>query len=164
MSELIKLNSKIIIFILFISLFFIFNYKKSNIETPPLSITHIVVENCNPQKQACAVEFENVKLEILLDKNIYYLKPFNISVTSDLKKHSKIENIRIEFKMKNMDMGVNRFELKGRIGKNHSLWESKALLPICVTGRADWSAELEVVTEKSKYRLSFPFLVQKVTN
>ena len=62
-------------------------------------------------------------------------------------------------------MGVNRFLLKKTNFRNEKQkWQGKALLPICVTGRADWVSELEVVTQKSKYVFSFPIFVKQASN
>ena len=63
--------------------------------------------------------------------------------------------------MNNMNMGVNRFLLKR---DNKSIWKGKALLPICVTGRADWLSEIEILTTKNKYIISIPILVKKSPN
>lgn len=131
------------------------------------SITKVTLKNCDIQKAACLFSAENIILEISMDKDIYYLKPFNLSVkrlfnNSSSKDNSNIESIAVDFKMKNMNMGVNRFQLKKVKLKNDDYaWKGKALLPICVTGRADWVSELDILTTDSHYRLIFPVLVKQ---
>ena len=67
--------------------------------------------------------------------------------------------------MKNMNMGVNRFKLIKPSSKNiKKLWTGKALLPVCITGRADWFAELELISKKKKYMISFPISVKQARN
>ena len=64
-----------------------------------------------------------------------------------------------------MNMGVNRFSLrKAEIKNQKQKWQGKALLPVCVTGRADWLAELEVVTNQSKYIIAIPLSVKQASN
>lgn len=120
------------------------------------------LENCNAQKQACNVELGEINIKIFFDDNIYYLKPFNISVWTENKKEENIESVEIEFKMKNMNMGFNRFQLTSIPSENNKMrWQGTALLPICVAGRADWFSELEVVANGKKYILTIPLVVKR---
>ncbi len=129
-----------------------------------LSTTNIHLINCQVQKQPCKVELDDIKLNILFDKDVLYLKPFNFSVRAKIKENN-IHSMKINFKMKNMDMGINRFALKNvKEEDDEQLWVGTALLPICVTGRADWFSELEIVTKDIKYVLSFPITVKQAKN
>ena len=130
-----------------------------------LSIIKVPLLNCKVQKQNCKTEVDALKVEVAFDKDIFYLKPFNFSVRTKIKGNNEIYSIKINFKMKNMDMGINRFSLKN-INKenNEQLWQGTALLPICVTGRADWFSELDVVTKNTKYVVSFPITVKQAKN
>ena len=126
-------------------------------------ITQMISENCNAQQSACTVKLDDFKLNVSFEKNIYYLKPFTVSVWTE--NDFPLESVYINFKMKNMNMGVNRFKLKsGAAINNRHHWQGTALLPVCVSGRADWFSELDVVTKKGRYRLIFPLLVEQVTN
>ncbi len=135
----------------------------------PVDINHkpqvvIPVDNCNAQLEKCELKLDELNIEVLFDKNIYYLKKFKVLVWLDNK---EIESIYIDFKMNNMTMGVNRFKLeKSNQNKNNNkqLWVTKALLPVCITGRADWLAELEVITDTKKYIFSLPLMVKRVNN
>ena len=128
-------------------------------------IINIPAVNCHAQKNMCTVTLDDIKLGISFDRNVYYLKKFTVSVWSENKENTDIESIQIDFKMKNMNMGVNRFKLDKINSENkRQQWQGKALLPVCVTGRADWFAELEVVTKQSQYILSLPLFVQKSSN
>ena len=130
-----------------------------------LTVIKISYEDCKPQKQVCNVELGGIKLGILFDEDVFYLKPFNVSVLLDDNSSNKVESVYIDFKMKNMDMGINRFLLSITDTKNKKQsWQGKALVPICVTGRADWFSEVEVITNKVKYILTFPLFVKQATN
>lgn len=126
------------------------------------TIINIPAENCHPQIKPCKIKFKKISFEISLDDNIYYLKPFNVSVLTESKNSDDIKLIQIDFKMKDMDMGVNRFLLtKSDLYSRKQSWVGKALLPVCIAGRrADWFSELEVVTQDAKYILTIPVLVK----
>lgn len=159
----------LVLILIFVYIFFISTNMPDKNNLDEKSITTVTLENCDIQKAACLFKFKNLTLEISMDKDIYYLKPFNLSVkrlftNTSSKDTSKIESIVVDFKMKNMNMGVNRFQLKKMTLKNDAYaWEGKALLPICVTGRADWVSELDILTSDSHYRLIFPILVKQAT-
>lgn len=157
-------KSKIIV-ILFLSLIILIivtqnlRWKKTDKE---LTVVKMSFENCKPQNKVCNIELEGLKLEVLFDEDVFYLKPFNVSVSLKNKSNNKIESVYIDFKMKNMNMGGNRFLLT-EVGNKKQNWQGKALLPICVTGRADWFSELEVIIDKKKYILTFPLIVKQAT-
>jgi hypothetical protein len=122
-------------------------------------VSQLLIEKCEPQYSLCQVKLEGIDFEVSFDKSIYYLKPFHIFISTH--KNSTLKAIYVDFKMKNMNMGVNRFELIAKIDDNDkNLWQAKVILPICVTGRADWISELEVVTTSARYLLQFPLFVK----
>jgi len=121
-------------------------------------LTQVFVENCQVQDNPCVVNIDDLKINVSFEKNIYYLKPFNMSIST--LNASDLTSIYVDFKMKNMDMGVNRFQLKRDIQK-FGYWQGIALLPICVTGRADWYSELEVTTKKGRYQIILPIFVRQ---
>lgn len=133
-------------------------------------ITSISLKNCDIQKTVCTFNTPNLTLEISMDQDIYYLKPFNLSVKRSFTKNSgkdssEIESIFVDFKMTNMNMGVNRFQLTKMNFKNDVYtWKGKALLPVCITGRADWVSELDILMKDSHYRLTFPILVKQAAH
>lgn len=151
-----KLLTIIFFVTIFVVLFIVANkYSGDNIEKEP---TQVSVEHCQVQEQPCVVNINDLELNIYFEKNIYYLKPFNIAISSI--NDSDLISVYVDFKMKNMNMGVNRFQLKRDVNKPEN-WQGKALLPICVTGRADWYSELEVTTKKGRYQISLPIFVKQ---
>ncbi len=126
-----------------------------------LTVVKILSENCKPQKKVCNVELSGLNIRILFDEDVFYLKPFNVTVWTE--GNAAVKSVHIDFKMKNMNMGVNRFLLT-EVGNKKQSWQGKALLPICVTGRADWFSELEIVIGKKKYILTFPLIVKQATS
>ena len=122
----------------------------------------ISIDKCNVQQKKCKLELGRFNVEISMDKNIYYLKKFNVDIWLESKENTIIESIQVNFKMKNMNMGVNHFILnKIKSDNKKQNWQGSALLPVCVTGRADWFSELNIVTNQNKYIMEFPVLVKK---
>ena len=137
---------------------------KWNTGVKNLTIVKIPIENCEPQIKVCNVELDDFKISVSFDKDIFYLKPFKVSVFKKTDSRYDIESVYIDFKMKNMEMGVNRFLLSNIDSKDKTQsWLGKALLPICVTGSIDWFSELEIVTETKKYIITFPIIVKQAT-
>lgn len=162
-----KINKNIIITVLLISIIIVINVQSKKVlnERTEREVITLPVSICKPQEQICKIEFDGLDIELSLDKDIYYLKLFNISVYSNKNENSIIEYIQIDFKMKGMDMGVNRFKLQKENSQNYKqVWKGKALLPVCVTKRADWYSKIEVVTRENKYIFTFPVSVKKAIN
>ncbi len=129
------------------------------------TVTKIKIENCYPQKNVCKVETDKFKIEISLDKNIFYLKQFAINVLLSIKDNLIVESINIDFKMTNMDMGKNYFKLERIQSENiKQNWHGNAILPVCVTKRTEWFSELELVAKDNIYVFSFPLSVQRFIN
>ena len=155
-------KNKLFIFILFVVstiLFFQFmpTQKNSDMESVYRSL-----ENCNVQEKECMENIEKISFNIVMDKDIFYLKKFNVDVFVENKFKKRIKSIKISFKMKNMNMGNNVFVLnKPLSNKERQNWKTTAVLPICVSGRADWISALEVIIENKKYILEFPIQVKK---
>lgn len=161
------LNTKLIFSLLIIFIITVVFVKKFNGVSDKIErkVIAVPISNCNPQKTICKMKLDKLNMEVSFDKNIFYLKPFNISIKTDKKEHIDIDFIQIDFKMKGMDMGLNRFKLrKASSEDNKQVWRGTALLPVCVTRRADWYSELEVVTKESKYVFTFPIVVKQAAN
>lgn len=115
------------------------------------------VSSCNPLKVKCRITKENVGLVFYLPSNVEYLKPFQVEITSDGINNSDIDKVTVTFEMSDMDMGQNQFVLKPR----GSIYSGEAVLPVCVTGRVDWTARVDVITEDRVYQAIFKFSVAK---
>ena len=141
-------------------MYFVSDYtqEKSELE---LTLININSGNCKIQTELCNFNIDGLQLSISSDKAIQYLKPFLIVVNTSTSHNSNLKKIQIEFKMNGMDMGVNRFLLSKKNINNKESWQGKALLPICVTGRADWIAEFSLYIKDSIFILSLPISVRK---
>ena len=138
-----------------------------SIENTKIKRTVIIVptEQWTTLSNLCTVNLNGVKLKISFDQNVYYLKPFNVTVEFNNSSDFNVDKIFVDFKMKNMNMGINRFSLKNDYSDTkNSKWFGIVLLPICVTGRADWIASFEVTTNNNQYLISLPLDIKKPAN
>ncbi len=72
----------------------------------------------------------------------------------------KIESMSVQFSMKSMDMGFNRFYIKRRNPTNNTYWQTSVLLPVCTSKRTDWEMQLEVATSDSLYKAVIPLQIK----
>ena len=157
-----KLKIIITISVVIISAVLIAYVNLSGKNTEIISVENLNAPGCHVQNNDCEININGFKLAISFDKNIYYLKSFSFSVLSDI--HFPIKTIITDFRMKNMEMGVNRFSMISTTTKsdNKQHWQGKALLPVCISGRADWYAEMSIQLENTRYIVSFPLQVEKL--
>ena len=162
---MLMLKNKILLRVLLLGIFiFLLFWGKLQLQQVNDNFANVNIKNakCNIKENTCLVENELFKLKLNMDKNIRYLTPFNVTASSIVKAKHPIARIQLDFKMKGMDMGVNRILLKpGKQENNIQQWHGNGLLPICVSGRADWVAELELYINQTRYRLQFPVTVLK---
>ena len=156
-----RLNYKVILslFSLLLIVVIIFINLKSPLQLSSREVIKLTDKDCNINSQPCYIETSALNVFIDFDKNIFYLKPFGVSITTEI---ANVESIRLNFKMKGMSMGLSHFILKKEKSENNKLkWNAIVLLPICVTGRADWLVDIELSTKNKNYILTLPILVEK---
>ncbi len=117
---------------------------------------------CLPQQQKCQFSIDKLNFSLEYSKDIFYLKPYQIKLYTDKKDSPDIKTATIDFQMKNMTMGVNRFLLKPvALTDGQQQWQAEAILPICVTGRVDWYAQVDIVMDGVDYRVITPMIVKR---
>lgn len=160
-----KLSFTLVFTIIVVAVFLFFLNENKIITFKEKDVIKITPNNCDSGNKKCLIESNGFSVEISFDENVYYLKPFNVSVLNKSTENLELESIKVNFKMNNMNMGVNRFMLKKVSSEKYTqIWKGEALLPICVTGRADWISEFEITTKNNKYLTSVPISVIKALN
>jgi len=69
-----------------------------------------------------------------------------------------VETVMISFSMQGMDMGLNRYRM---VRGASDTWTADVTLPICVSGRSDWIAGVELVTARRRFQWDVPFVLEK---
>ncbi len=108
---------------------------------------------CDAALQPCQLGNAQFALTLELERNIRTLKPFRLQLHLAGSQPPLIEEVMVEFFMEGMAMGVNRY----RLLRDDSGWHGEITLPICVAGRSDWRAVVEVRGAGNVYRAVFPF-------
>ncbi len=121
---------------------------------PPVSVLSVPA-GCDPLQQ-CALSGEKLSLQVSFDAPARALQPFSVSVL--IHGEEPVQTVMLTFSMPSMDMGQNRYRLQGDPAGR---WTGKVILPVCVSGRSDWLAALEVTTAKRRYQAQLPFVLHK---
>ena len=118
--------------------------------------TFATASGCEPQ-QGCAVRGESVSMQLRFLAPPHALKPFPVQllVTTD----QQVESVVIAFSMAGMDMGLNRYRMVRDPQTGN--WGADVTLPMCVSGRSDWIAGVDLVIAGRDYRWTVPFVVQR---
>ena len=111
----------------------------------------MIVSSCQPVDAQCKAEFSDATLQFELSSPVVMM-PFVAKVIT----HADVSDIYLHFRMKNMEMGVQRYRL---VNDGNGLWQSEAVLPVCSLGRSDWIATLEVKYKGAWWRGDFEFKV-----
>jgi len=125
------------------------------------------IGNCNPSRAICSIrsQFDNqsVKLSIQMDERIVVLTPFEIKLQIEGISNHKIKEASIDFSMIDMDMGVNNqfFKLLKTEGSQNSHWSAIGNLAVCVSGRSDWLATINIQVDDKNIMLSLPFTARR---
>ncbi len=133
---------------------YVINQGKSGDDAPPSQVLATPVD-CDAAQTACTAEGEGLRLHLQLGPGVRALKPFRSLLAIEGVAPEKVLDVEIEFVMRDMDMGVNRYRLLWEEGR----WVAEAVLPVCLAGRSDWVAELRLLTEDGAMRADFPFQV-----
>jgi len=123
-------------------------------ESPPAAESLGKAEDCIPLGQTCTVRSESRAVDLTLPAGVEPLTPFSVVAAV---KGSRARRVTVDFSMKGMDMGKNRFAL----AEQGEHWVGNAILPVCTTGRVDWVATVEVETEQRTLHAVFEFETQR---
>ena len=134
----------------------------NEVEQKPRQVLELLDMNCNPATAVCAAAKQDVSVELFFPKRVQYLKPFKMQVRSNGINNSTIETVHVDYTMVGMDMGLNRFSLLPVTDdKGQQSYEGEGILPVCVSGRVDWLATVNVITADKVYEAVFKLEVTK---
>jgi hypothetical protein len=121
-----------------------------------LPVTELsVTPGCEVQ-QGCQAGDSSLSVSVQFGDTPRALQPFPLGL--QFSGDEPVEQVTVSFSMQGMDMGLNRYRLTG---DKMSGWKADITLPICVSGRSDWIAEFELVTDQRRLQFSLPFVLQK---
>ena len=126
-------------------------------------ITHLqLTVICNPVGNRCTASDSRHHISLRLDPELTYLKPFGIEVKTRGIGSEPANRVTVRFGMTGMEMGLNRFRLQPVDGSGADpVYHGEGMLPVCVTGRSDWQALVEVEAQGRRYQAVFDFSVAR---
>lgn len=107
-------------------------------------------------KVGCVAAAGDFSLQFSLGPDLRVLAPFPVRV--EVQGDQRVDSITATFAMRGMDMGMNRYQL---ISDGANRWLGNVTLPVCTSGRSDWIAVLQVVTEGRSFAVEVPFAIDK---
>jgi hypothetical protein len=114
--------------------------------------------DCQPIDRWCHAGKGRYGLALRIDGPVIPLTAFPVELEIEGLDAASIESVKLSFEMQGMDMGLNRFELEPVSDPAHKAhFRGMAMLPVCVTGRADWRVIASVATATGVYEAGFDF-------
>ena len=104
----------------------------------------------------CSISSPDIDVEVSFETKPRALQPFPVAVKSRGSKD--IKAVTISFSMSGMEMGLNRYALVYATGNE---WRGEVTLPICVSGRTDWVAGIEIFMPARRVVFKVPFVLEK---
>ncbi|MHB1143487.1 MAG: hypothetical protein ACYCZS_01150 [Thiobacillus sp.] len=104
-----------------------------------------VAVRCADPLAGCSFSHRGATVNVRFSGQPAPLEAFELNVSAP-----GITRISAEFQMVGMDMGFNRYDLRPA---GSDAFASKVTLPVCVSGRRDWTLTLDV--DGSRYALPF---------
>lgn len=98
-----------------------------------------------------------MRIALSLGPDVESLERFPLRVDVEASDET-VESVTVEFVMKGMEMGLNRYRLSA---SEDGAWEGTAVLPVCSSGRLDWLATVTVSTQGGRWVAVFPFVTKK---
>jgi len=100
---------------------------------------------CADPLAGCSFSDRGATVNVLFSVRPTPLKAFELKVSAP-----KATRVSAEFQMNGMEMGFNRYDLRPA---GNGAFVSSVTLPMCVSGRRDWTLYLEV--DGTRYALPF---------
>lgn len=102
----------------------------------------------------CVVTSDERRVQMTLPETVPAMKSFALALQLD--GFAAVRDVVVDFGMAEMDMGQNRYRLEA---VDSGRWHGQAILPVCLSGRSDWQADVAITTAGGVYRARFGFVV-----
>lgn len=108
----------------------------------------VIYSECRLGNENCEIIVAGHRLEFFVEGKVKALKPFIVHIVD---KDNAIQQAKVQFEMKAMDMGINQYVFK----KDDDSWQADVVIPICTTGRRDWLVEFDININAGVKRIVF---------
>ncbi len=117
----------------------------------------MVSPDCDPVKMTCYAMVDGFRLGLHISGEPKPLKRFQLKVTLEENSEIVLDGIDVQFKMRDMYMGEQQYVLQKL---NEIEWQGDIILPVCTSGRSEWTVELLARTGDRLYQAEFPFQIK----
>lgn len=100
---------------------------------------------CADPTAGCAFSHHGTVVKVLFSARPTPLESFELHISAP-----GVTRISAEFQMNGMDMGFNRYDLRPA---ENGMLAAKVTLPVCVSGRRDWTLFLDI--DGTRFALPF---------
>jgi len=120
----------------------------SVVETPP---------DCRMKGEGCLVAIDGLgAFRVAMPERVVPLEKFAFEVVPQGEAAQSVGEVRVDFEMVGMDMGINAYRLQ-RLADGS--YRQDIILPVCTTTRTDWMANLTIRSTEGGYLVRLPFHV-----
>lgn len=106
-----------------------------------------VAPSCHLNNAVCTYNLDGTEVKFFNDGDIRPLKKFKLILQAN---ELNIQSANVSLSMPGMVMAENRFTFKAAGVDN---WYSEIIIPVCTTGRRDWTAEISIKASDKIYKL-----------
>ncbi len=126
------------------------------------AVTRLLSDHsCEPLGSPCRSQAGSRVVSLFFPAAVHYLRPFEMQVVAMGFGQDEIINVTVSFTMTDMDMGINRFGLRKEETPNARLtYKGRGMIPVCVSGRRDWLATVELETENNIYTAQYRLKIE----
>ncbi|MDH5516699.1 MAG: hypothetical protein OEY36_02625 [Gammaproteobacteria bacterium] len=103
----------------------------------------VLYSACRLTTEDCPLQYDTAAYTVSISDDVKALRPFFISITDPAQKITKAV---LNLKMREMDMGQNRYTFS-RVSADS--WRAKVIIPVCTSGKRNWLIELSVDDQTS---------------
>ncbi len=129
---------------------------------PPVTIPPQVLEleaGCQAHIATCVARGEALAVRLMLGPEVVAMQafPVQLEISTTGLQAMTVERVEIDFVMDGMNMGLNRYTLAAA-GENR--WHASAILPMCISRRSDWLADVKIYAKQGTWTARFPFQIK----
>lgn len=132
---------------------------KLSVDTPVSgSLTQVETPtDCEIKGEGCPVSIDGLgTFLVTMPERVVPLEKFAFEVTPQGEAARSVGEVRVDFEMVGMDMGINAYRLE-RLADGR--YRQDIILPVCTTTRTDWMANLTLRSTEGGYLVRLPFHV-----
>ncbi len=127
----------------------------------PQAVLLLAESHCDSAQRACRIFATDLELELRLGPPVRAMESFKISLRHLRGRLGTDAQVTVEFQMRDMEMGLNRYRLAADVGDAGGVWRGQAVLPVCSAGRSDWVAQVEISADGRRWTAVLPFIVDQ---